>query len=243
MAAAFGGREALIDRRPGRPRLPRPGAADRRAPRQGGPARAGPRLGLRSCSSSAPGGRSRRSSRRSTGCARRWATRAAGAARSRPSRPSGGHSRRAARRPRRSSRSWTSCTTSSATATSRSTSSTATGCGSATSAATTTRSRPSTARVGVIGRVIRNRRPELVSDPPNDPDFLDVAGDVTGEICAPLLVDDQLLGVVNVETLPRDPRRDRLRLGPARRPTGSPRPSRWPASVARWPSAPTCSSG
>ena len=54
--------------------------------------------------------------------------------------------------------------------------------------------------VGVIGRVIRNRRAELVTDLAHDPDFVDVAGDVTSEICAPLLSDDELLGVVNVET-------------------------------------------
>ena len=54
--------------------------------------------------------------------------------------------------------------------------------------------------VGVIGRVIRNRRAELVVDLAHDPDFLDAAGDVTSEICAPLMSDDELLGVVNVET-------------------------------------------
>ena len=53
---------------------------------------------------------------------------------------------------------------------------------------------------GVIGRVIRTRRPELVSDVTRDPDFVDAAGDVTSEVCAPLLVDDELLGVVNVES-------------------------------------------
>ena len=53
---------------------------------------------------------------------------------------------------------------------------------------------------GVIGRIIRTRRAELVTDIARDPDFLNAAGDVTSEICAPLLVDGQLLGVVNVET-------------------------------------------
>ncbi len=52
---------------------------------------------------------------------------------------------------------------------------------------------------GVIGRVIRNRRAELVSDVSRDPDFIEVALGVVGEICAPLLVDDELLGIVNVE--------------------------------------------
>ncbi len=54
--------------------------------------------------------------------------------------------------------------------------------------------------VGVIGRVIRNRRPELVTDVAHDPDFVNAAGDVTSEICVPLIVDDALLGVINVET-------------------------------------------
>lgn len=54
---------------------------------------------------------------------------------------------------------------------------------------------------GVIGRVIRNRRPELVTDPARDPDFVDAAGAVTSEVCAPLMVDDELLGVVNVESV------------------------------------------
>ena len=33
-----------------------------------------------------------------------------------------------------------------------------------------------------------------------DPDYLDVAGDVTSEVCAPLVVDGELLGVVNIES-------------------------------------------
>jgi len=57
--------------------------------------------------------------------------------------------------------------------------------------------------VGVIGRIIRNRRAELITDTAKDPDFLGVAPDVTSEICAPLVVDDDLLGVVNVETTER----------------------------------------
>ena len=54
--------------------------------------------------------------------------------------------------------------------------------------------------IGVIGRVIRNRRAELVVDTARDPDFLGAAPEVTSEICAPLIVDDDLLGVINVET-------------------------------------------
>jgi diguanylate cyclase (GGDEF)-like protein len=53
---------------------------------------------------------------------------------------------------------------------------------------------------GVVGRVIRNRRPELITDVSHDPDFLNVAGDITSEISVPLLVGEDLLGIVNVET-------------------------------------------
>ena len=53
---------------------------------------------------------------------------------------------------------------------------------------------------GVIGRVFRNHRAELVTDTARDPDFLGPAPEVTSEICAPLLVGDDLLGIVNVET-------------------------------------------
>jgi len=53
---------------------------------------------------------------------------------------------------------------------------------------------------GVIGRVMRTHRPELITDVTRDPDFVDAAGDVTSEICAPLLVDNELLGAVNVES-------------------------------------------
>ena len=52
---------------------------------------------------------------------------------------------------------------------------------------------------GVIGRVFRSHQPELVGDTTRDPDFLGPAPEVTSEICAPLLVGDDLLGIVNVE--------------------------------------------
>lgn len=53
---------------------------------------------------------------------------------------------------------------------------------------------------GVIGRVFRSRRAELVKDTAHDPDYLGPAPEVISEICAPLLVGDDLLGIVNVET-------------------------------------------
>ena len=52
---------------------------------------------------------------------------------------------------------------------------------------------------GVIGRVFRSHQAELVGDTARDPDFLGPAPEVTSEICAPLLVGDDLLGIVNVE--------------------------------------------
>ena len=61
----------------------------------------------------------------------------------------------------------------SATATCRSTSSTANLSGSGRSAATTDPIETFDGTVGVIGRVIRNRRPELVIDLVHDPDFVE----------------------------------------------------------------------
>lgn len=56
---------------------------------------------------------------------------------------------------------------------------------------------------GIIGRTIRTRRPQFVPDVSADPEFLDVAGDIGSEICLPLLKDQSVLGVLNVEG-PRD---------------------------------------
>jgi diguanylate cyclase (GGDEF)-like protein len=53
--------------------------------------------------------------------------------------------------------------------------------------------------IGVIGRVIRTRTLAYVPDVTADPDYRSADGAIRAEISAPLLVDDALVGVVNVE--------------------------------------------
>ncbi len=55
------------------------------------------------------------------------------------------------------------------------------------------------ATTGVIGRVMRTRALAYVADVASDPDYLSADGAIRAEISAPLLVDDGLVGVVNVE--------------------------------------------
>jgi diguanylate cyclase (GGDEF)-like protein len=52
---------------------------------------------------------------------------------------------------------------------------------------------------GVLGRVMRTKALAFVPDVATDPDYLSASGVVKAEISAPLLVDDDLVGVVNVE--------------------------------------------
>jgi diguanylate cyclase (GGDEF)-like protein len=52
---------------------------------------------------------------------------------------------------------------------------------------------------GVIGRAMRTHRLQFVPDVSADPDYISVFGAVAAEICAPLLIDGQFLGVLNVE--------------------------------------------
>ncbi len=52
---------------------------------------------------------------------------------------------------------------------------------------------------GVIGRVMRTRTLAFVPDVATDPDYRSAAGTVRTEICAPILADGELLGIVNVE--------------------------------------------
>jgi diguanylate cyclase (GGDEF)-like protein len=54
--------------------------------------------------------------------------------------------------------------------------------------------------VGVVGRVVRSRNPEFLPDTRNDPDFMSGDPDVASEIAVPLLSDDELFGILNVET-------------------------------------------
>jgi diguanylate cyclase (GGDEF)-like protein len=53
--------------------------------------------------------------------------------------------------------------------------------------------------VGVLGRVMRSRALVFVPDVSADPDYLSASGVVRAEISAPLMVDDELLGIINVE--------------------------------------------
>lgn len=52
---------------------------------------------------------------------------------------------------------------------------------------------------GVIGRVMRTKELAFVPDITTDPDYLSASGIVKAEISAPLLVGDELVGMVNVE--------------------------------------------
>jgi len=52
---------------------------------------------------------------------------------------------------------------------------------------------------GVLGRVMRTKALAFVPDASVDPDYLSAAGTVKAEISAPLLIGDELVGIVNVE--------------------------------------------
>ena len=52
---------------------------------------------------------------------------------------------------------------------------------------------------GVIGRTARSKETQFIRDVSKDPDFLRAAYEVKSEIAIPLLKDDQVLGVLNVE--------------------------------------------
>ena len=52
---------------------------------------------------------------------------------------------------------------------------------------------------GVIGRVMRTKAVAFVPDVSADPDYRIASGIVQAELCAPMLVDGRLVGIVNVE--------------------------------------------
>ena len=58
---------------------------------------------------------------------------------------------------------------------------------------------------GIAGRVARTRRGELVQDVLSDPDYLMADPGVRSEICAPMLSEDEFLGVVVVEANADEP--------------------------------------
>ena len=62
---------------------------------------------------------------------------------------------------------------------------------------------------GIMGRVMRSHELAYVADVTRDPDYISVFDEVASEICAPLLVDRQLLGILNVESSGRLDRTDR----------------------------------
>lgn len=53
---------------------------------------------------------------------------------------------------------------------------------------------------GVMGRVTRMGKPELVRDVTKDPDFLGAIEGITSEVCAPLFDQGRAVGVINVES-------------------------------------------
>lgn len=53
---------------------------------------------------------------------------------------------------------------------------------------------------GVVGRVMGTRQPTLVRDVRDDPDYRAASPDVRTEVTVPLLVDDELIGVLNAES-------------------------------------------
>lgn len=61
---------------------------------------------------------------------------------------------------------------------------------------------------GVLGRVARTGNAELVRDVSSDPDFLAVADGVVAEIAVPIRKDDEVLGVLNVESTGAPPLTD-----------------------------------
>jgi diguanylate cyclase (GGDEF)-like protein len=67
--------------------------------------------------------------------------------------------------------------------------------------------------IGIVGRVMLSHEMAFVRDVAQDPDYIAVYDEVTSEICAPLLVDGQFLGILNVEARDRLDRTDRDLVG------------------------------
>lgn len=58
---------------------------------------------------------------------------------------------------------------------------------------------------GIVGRVMRSRQPELVTNVTADPDYLMVDPDIGSEVCVPLLDGGEFLGILDVESSLREP--------------------------------------
>lgn len=54
---------------------------------------------------------------------------------------------------------------------------------------------------GVLGRVARTGKPDLIKDVSTDPDFIAPIDGIVSEVCVPLFDADRVVGVLNVETL------------------------------------------
>lgn len=61
---------------------------------------------------------------------------------------------------------------------------------------------------GITGRSVQTRLIQFVHNVAADPAFLRASNDIESEICVPLLKDDQVLGVINVEAAPGHPLTD-----------------------------------
>lgn len=53
---------------------------------------------------------------------------------------------------------------------------------------------------GVSGRVVRTRQPSLLTDVRTDPSFLGAIAGIASEVCVPLLIEGQVIGVLNIES-------------------------------------------
>jgi putative methionine-R-sulfoxide reductase with GAF domain len=60
-------------------------------------------------------------------------------------------------------------------------------------------------QTGVVGRAARTREVQLVQNVSLDPDYVPGDGRVVSEIAAPMVLDDVLLGVLNIESTAREP--------------------------------------
>jgi diguanylate cyclase (GGDEF)-like protein len=66
---------------------------------------------------------------------------------------------------------------------------------------------------GIVGRVMRSHELAFIPDVRRDPDYIAVFGEVMSEICAPLVIDGQFLGILNIESKGRLDRTDRDLVG------------------------------
>ncbi len=68
--------------------------------------------------------------------------------------------------------------------------------------------------VGIVGRAVRSGRVQYVPDLAADPAYIEIVHGVSSEIAIPICVGDEVIGVVNVETVAPLPRQSPRLLGP-----------------------------